>query len=79
MPLRERPHRYTMNVCTSTTATSGEANDAASTQRNAIEALRAGAIPATHSSSVPFGCRNGLAFTAPSPDGLNLMLPWGST
>lgn len=71
LPLRERPHRYTMKVWTPTTDTRGEAKLAASTQRKAGDASRAGDTPATQPSSVPAGSRNGRAFTASSGDGSN--------
>ena len=37
--------------------------------------VRAGAMPATHSASVPFGSMKGFAFTAPSAVGVNRMSP----
>ena len=58
-----------MNVCTPRRATRGEAKLAASTQRNASDASRAGATPATHSSSVPDASMKGRAFTASSGEG----------
>ena len=58
-----------MNVCTPKSDTSGDAKLAAITHLNAMEAARAGAMPATHSSKVPAGSRNGCAFTSPSGAG----------
>lgn len=58
-----------MKVWTLSSATSGEANDAAITQRNAIEAARAGATPATQPASVPAGSMKGRAFTSSSGAG----------
>ena len=69
LPLRERPHRYTMKVWTPTTDTRGEAKLAASTQRKAGDASLAGETPATQAPSVPSGSMNGRAFTASSGDG----------
>jgi hypothetical protein len=69
LPLRLLPHRYTMKVCTPSSATSAEAKLAAITHRNAGDAARAGAMPATHAGSVPAGSMNGRAFTASSGEG----------
>lgn len=74
-PERDWPHRYTMKVCTPSSATKGEAKLAASTQRNAIDLARTGAMPATHPSSVPAASMNGRAFTASSGEGSKRMSP----
>ena len=55
-----------MKVWTPRRDTSGEAKLAARTQRNAMEAARAGATPSTHAASVPAGSMKGRAFTASS-------------
>ena len=78
LPLRERPHRYTMNGCTPSTATSTEANEAAITHLNGIDSAPAAAMAAAHSASVPAGAANCSATPTPSSVGSKRTSPSAS-
>ena len=67
-----------MKVWTPRSDTNAEAKLAAITHRNAGDAALAGAMPATHASSVPEGSMNGRAFTDSSGEGSKRTSPSAS-